>query len=481
MKKLFSTLILFLGFTAMSEASEVTIGYFPNTFPRDVLEINVYLEHVLIGQALEPLFTIGDDGQIKGAVAKNWKLENHNKTLIINLKENLQFSDGKRLTADDVIFSLERHVKNPASQSHNYLKKIKSLKKVRDNTIEIELESSYAPILKALSRDQLGILPKDWTFKKDSQEPFIGTGPYRIVKNSNEWYLKENPYYKNKEKIQIKNFKLKFLTPGMALDFGAQPADVMLLATVPTFKQFKDKFPSVMSTHDQVSPYSFAQYSYWWHKNGYDHFSLDQKKDIKSAIRFINDQYIIKFGGILSSGVIPAGILGALTQFEAQGSDGKSERPLSLKILLPISMKEFYSDPNLLNEVKQKFNLKIDVATYTLGQKIDELEGDLVLVAYVGGFFDPEGYLTVLPSFLKKSSADLFGASAEHFRVLGESELDTQKRAEHYRQFSKTAVNEVRYIPGWAPEFVELRKKGIKKRNTAFKYTYNLIDYFEAN
>ncbi|MGZ4159519.1 MAG: hypothetical protein ACXVNF_01805 [Neobacillus sp.] len=52
----------------MVPATEYSVAVTAPAFPRDPLNINVYMEHVLVGQALEPLFTLADDGSVKGGV-----------------------------------------------------------------------------------------------------------------------------------------------------------------------------------------------------------------------------------------------------------------------------------------------------------------------------------------------------------------------------------------------------------------------------
>ena len=42
----------------MATGSQYTVGLFAPAFPRDAININVYIEHILVGQTIEPLFTL---------------------------------------------------------------------------------------------------------------------------------------------------------------------------------------------------------------------------------------------------------------------------------------------------------------------------------------------------------------------------------------------------------------------------------------
>src|SRR5258708_1663661 len=93
-----------------NQLSSPTVGYFPPTFPRDPIEVNVFLEHVLLGQALEPLIEIGSDGGLIPAVASRWDVLEGGKKLRFQIREGILFSDGRRVTARDVEYTLRRHL-----------------------------------------------------------------------------------------------------------------------------------------------------------------------------------------------------------------------------------------------------------------------------------------------------------------------------------------------------------------------------------
>ncbi|MGE3610334.1 MAG: ABC transporter substrate-binding protein [Bacteriovoracaceae bacterium] len=459
----------------MSYSNEFSVGYFPSTFPRDTTEVNVYLEHVLIGQALEPLFTVGDDGQICGAIAKSWEMKS-STALNITIKDNIFFSNGKKVQVEDIIYSLKRHIQNPFSQSYNYLKLINRIDKINEQEIQIKLSSPYAPIFKALTRDQLGILPSEWKFDKYSNEPFIGTGPYRIVKDNGQWHLRENTLYRYKDKIKIKNWKILFSNFDK-FDQNEKPADLALMINPQIFEKLMSYFKNLGNTHYIVSPHTYVQYSYWWQHDRFNKFPINQKNLIRAALIEINKKYINEFGGNLSTGIIPEGILGSLNYPMPTKSLNPIKESINLHLLVPKSVEKFFLNEYLNESIKKKFNITFKISSYDLGQKVNSFVCDLVLVAYAGGFFDPEGYLTILPPFFNKSSEDLFGTQAEAIRKLGETEFDNNKRANLYRDFSQMSQGELRYIPGWTPQFKEIRIKGLTRRIHTFKYSYKLIDY----
>ncbi|HND85269.1 MAG TPA: ABC transporter substrate-binding protein, partial [Pseudobdellovibrionaceae bacterium] len=317
----------------MAIGTEYSVGLNVPAFPRDPLNINMYLEHVLVGQALEPLFTLGDDGNVMGGIAEKWEFSHDQKTLFVSIHPHLVFSNGKALTADDVKFSLERHMSDPASQSHNYLKVINSIEIINSTNLAIQLKHQYIPILLSLTRDQLGILPRGWSFDPNSAEPFRGTGPYRIVRESNQWYLVANKNYRKFTEIKIPRWKVDILDVAKNV-FPEKPSDLFFLISKSTNDQIKRKYQQSLSPYKETNSFSFVQYSFWW-LNEFDRsFAEIEKMQIRDALEILSKSIVENYGGVLSTGIIPPGIEGSLDERPRdKKSDGKNL--IQLRISVP--------------------------------------------------------------------------------------------------------------------------------------------------
>ena len=118
------------------------------------------------------------------------------KTWDIRLKEGLTFHNGKPVTADDVIFSLQRITdpKDPkvGAASIGYIDR-GGLKKMDDRTVRVPLQFANAGFPDDLGQYFNGIVPVDY----DPANP-VGTGPYkyesftpgeqsRFLKNPDYW------------------------------------------------------------------------------------------------------------------------------------------------------------------------------------------------------------------------------------------------------------------------------------------------------
>lgn len=128
----------------------------------------------------ESLFYIDDDYKPQGLLAESWDISSNGKTWTIKLRDNVTFSDGTPLTANDVVYTMNAildRANDENSASPGFYSNLKyyvtSVSPSSDNTIVIKVKRpSYAffyellfPVLKASE------------IYSDSP---VGTGPYVI-------------------------------------------------------------------------------------------------------------------------------------------------------------------------------------------------------------------------------------------------------------------------------------------------------------
>lgn len=174
----------------------------------------------------EGLTTVNEStGTIEPALARSWESFDNNQRWVFTLRDGLKWSDGKPLTADDVIFTYEEIVFNHAiaTDLKDFLKigsarAFPKIRKLDERRIEFTLPEPFAPFLRTTSGPQDGvvILPKHILQKsvasKDTKgnplfastwgtdtppEKIVVNGAYRIVSYapSQRIILERNPYY----------------------------------------------------------------------------------------------------------------------------------------------------------------------------------------------------------------------------------------------------------------------------------------------
>ena len=125
------------------------------------------------------------NGEPQPALAEKYEVSENGLAYTVTLKNKLYWSDGKKLNADDILFTISL-AKNPLAQSPKRANwEGVGAEKVDDLTIRFRLKKAYAPFLDNLT---LGILPKHvWEKIPASQIALaelntapVGSGPYKL-------------------------------------------------------------------------------------------------------------------------------------------------------------------------------------------------------------------------------------------------------------------------------------------------------------
>lgn len=107
----------------------------------------------------------GKTGELEPELAEKWEFQNQGKEVVFTLRKNLKWSDGKPLTADDVVFTFEDVIYNPKipSSSRDVIRigkeqKLAKIEKLDDLHIRFTLPEPFAPFLRNVGG--MSILPK---------------------------------------------------------------------------------------------------------------------------------------------------------------------------------------------------------------------------------------------------------------------------------------------------------------------------------
>jgi peptide/nickel transport system substrate-binding protein len=127
------------------------------------------------------------NGSLGLDLAESYKVSGDGTVYDFIIKNNAYFHDGKKVTADDVIFTIQKVldpiIKSP--KSANWAGVI--VEKINEQEVKFTLKKPYSPFLWSLT---LGILPKHiWEKVSPEEFPFsewninpIGSGPYKVEK-----------------------------------------------------------------------------------------------------------------------------------------------------------------------------------------------------------------------------------------------------------------------------------------------------------
>jgi peptide/nickel transport system substrate-binding protein len=155
--------------------------------------------------------------EVKPLLAEKWEVDRTGKIWKFFLRKDVLWSDGKKFTSDDVVFTFNDLIYNekiPTSSRDVFTiegKKIK-VRKINDYEVEFILPEKFAPFLQLMTQEILpehklkrAVIENKFTSTwgvNEKVENIVGTGPYKIKEyRPGEWViLEKNPYYWRKDK-----------------------------------------------------------------------------------------------------------------------------------------------------------------------------------------------------------------------------------------------------------------------------------------
>ncbi len=135
----------------------------------------------------EGLYKFSSDGTLNPALATNCTVSDDCKEFTFDLRKDVKFHDGSVMTADDVVYSIER-----AKENIQTLGTISGIEKLSEDQVKITLSIANSEFL---SQATFAIIPKSVS---DINANPVGTGPFKfkeylvgqsvtIVKNEDYW------------------------------------------------------------------------------------------------------------------------------------------------------------------------------------------------------------------------------------------------------------------------------------------------------
>ena len=500
-KTLFQTFFIFLTLLLIISCSKETKKI------KDELTVNLGYElqsidpaindetygFIYINHAFEGLLTKDINGKIVGGSSDKWEISEDKLKYTFHIREDAKWSDGKKLTADDFVYSYRRvldpKTASPIAYLMYYIKNAKDIntgKKpieslgvtaVDENTLTIELENPtlyfedilasggcYVPV----REDIINKYGDDWTWKP---EAYIGNGAYKMTErkpdeliafelNTNYWD------YKNQAAKKI-NFVL-IADEYISLN-AVRTGDVDFSINAPPIGEIESLIKeNLMAVSDIIGVY-------YLDLNNKDK-TLSDKRVRKALSLAIDRNYIVSNIGygklIAAESFVPPVVKGFEKSFREESSNfiianNYSNNIIEAKKLLaeagypngenfPILEVKvssgFYT--TVLEAIQQmwKNNLNIDVAVRTEESKItlpfrQSGKYQIARTSWTGDYNDP---LTMLQIMTSDSDINYGGFSNERYDYLinfATTSTNEKERMEALKEAEAILFEEMPIIP----------------------------------
>jgi len=170
-----------------------------------------YASSIALCNLYDSLVFPNPDGSVKPWLAKSWEISEDGLTYTFELVPGVKFHNGDELTADDVVFSLERILTIGEGYGYLFTANVEGAEALEKYKVQFNLKKTFGPFLGAVVRlyilnekqimaniqDGLykgfGDYGKGWLVTHDA-----GSGPYQVKEMKTEEYLlmeKFNDYW----------------------------------------------------------------------------------------------------------------------------------------------------------------------------------------------------------------------------------------------------------------------------------------------
>jgi len=166
-------------------------------------------------------------GEIAPDAASSWELQDDGRRFVFQIDPNAKFSNGRRLTAADVVWSFERvlapeggsprqwvldRIAGAEDFSKGRADTIAGLQTPDDATVVIELSQPFRPFIQLLAMPAARIVPREEADGDVFASSPVGSGPWVLVQweRGDFLLLEPNPHYSG-ETPQLRQIRFRIL------------------------------------------------------------------------------------------------------------------------------------------------------------------------------------------------------------------------------------------------------------------------------
>lgn len=456
------------------------------------------------------LMRVSENNRLEPDLADSYEVSEDGLCYTFTLKPDLKWSDGKPLTADDVIFTINLIKNNQTKSPKRASWEGVSAEKIDETKIQFCLQKIYAPFLENTT---IGILPehiwKDLPVEQLSLSDFnikpVGSGPYKVqsisknasgittsyTMNTNKNFAARQPY--------IKTLILKFYPSENKLIDGYNKNEIDSLSAIsPKNVAGIKKEDSVLKTY--LLPRVFGVFF------NQDNAKIFTDKEVRRALDLgVDKELIVKevlkgFGAALDGplplaaretteekgGNYEKSFTEAETILEKAGwkmnNEGVREKTTTAKnkkkeitklefSLSTSNVEELSQTAQLLKEMWEKLGAKVDVRVYEIG----DLEQNVIRPRKYNALLfgesmsrDPDPF-----AFWHSSQRNDPGLNIALYTNISVDKIledaraifDQTKRETKYEQFQKEISKDAAAIFLYSPDFIYLLPDYVKNVN----------------
>ena len=201
---------------------------------------NITTNANVIEHMFEPLVMRSADGKLAPGLAESWSLVN-GLTWEFKLRKGAKFSDGSLVTAEDVVYSLDRPatIKNSPASFTLFTKAIINKKIIDANTLRLTtgapsplMPDDLVSVIIVSKKATEGLVSEDFA----SGKGMVGSGPYKFVRflRDDRIEMERNEHYNGPNKTPWATTTIRFIANPSTRLAALLAGDVQAIENVPT-------------------------------------------------------------------------------------------------------------------------------------------------------------------------------------------------------------------------------------------------------
>lgn len=189
------------------------------------------------GKIYQGLLTYDPQLRPQPSLAKSWKSSSDGLTYTFELQRGVNWHDGKPFTAADVVFSVDKFLREVHPRGRLVINKyIASVTALNDYNVEFKLKEPFSPFMSLFVVDNMPMVPKhiydgtDYRTNPANQTP-IGTGPFKFKewKKGSHIILTRNPDYWKKGQPYLDEIVFRVIPDAASRAVAFEKGDVQVL------------------------------------------------------------------------------------------------------------------------------------------------------------------------------------------------------------------------------------------------------------
>lgn len=448
------------------------------------------------------LMRADNNGRLINDMAEKYEVSEDGLVYTFTLKPNLIWQDGEPVTAEDIVFTIEK-IKDPSMKSpkRGGWEGV-TAEKINETTVKFSLKKQYAPFIENTT---IGILPhhiwetmsSDQIASSEINTKPIGSGPYKIseIKRNSVGIISYYEMTSNKNfalgKPNIKKIIMKFYSSEKEIMSAYQKREIETINAINPQELEKIK----TSDSNIQAPYLPRTFGLFLNQNN---AKVLTKKEIRQALDLSVDRkkiidIVLKGFGTELFRPLPQGTFGALSKNEKTTYSSEKAKEIldkngwkintannvlekkigkeTLTFSFSISTSdapELKETANLLKSMWEEIGAKVDVKIFEAGDLSQNIirprKYDSLLFGEVVGR-DPDPF-----AFWHSSQRNDPGlnvalyANIKTDNILEEARIteDEAVRAEKYKEFQKEVDKDIPAIFLFSPKFIYITPKDLK-------------------